>query len=43
MWAGNILIARLAMLTTDLAISPKGDLYVCCHSGLPDWGTRTEG
>ena len=37
------LIARLAMLTTDLAISPKGDLYVCCHSGLPDWGTGPKG
>ena len=36
-------IARLAMLTTDLAISPKGDLYVCCHSGLPDWGTGPKG
>ncbi len=37
------LIARLAMLTTDVAISPKGDLYVCCHSGLPDWGTGPKG
>ena len=37
------LIARLSMLTTDVAISPKGDLYVCCHSGLPDWGTGPKG
>ncbi|TMQ01040.1 MAG: c-type cytochrome, partial [Verrucomicrobia bacterium] len=37
------LIARLGMLTLDLAISPKGDLYVCCHSGLPDWGTGPKG
>ncbi len=37
------LIARLSMLTMDLAISPKGDLYVCCHSGLPDWGTGPQG
>lgn len=37
------LIARLSMLTTDVAISPKGDLYVSCHSGLPDWGTGPQG
>lgn len=37
------LIARLAMLTTDVAISPQGDLYVCCHSGSPDWGTGPKG
>ena len=37
------LIARLSMLTVDLAISPKGDLYVCCHSGPPDWGTGPKG
>lgn len=39
----KFLIARLAMLTTDVAISPKGDLYVCCHSGQPDWGTGPRG
>ncbi|PYK57630.1 MAG: hypothetical protein DME21_16870, partial [Verrucomicrobia bacterium] len=39
----EFLIARLSMLTLDLAISPKGDLYVCCHSGLPDWGTGPTG
>ncbi len=37
------LIARLLMLTTDVTISPKGDLYVSCHSGLPDWGTGPQG
>ncbi len=37
------LIATLRMLTTDVAISPKGDLYVSCHSGLPDWGTGPQG
>lgn len=36
-------IARLGMLTTDLAISPRGDLYVSCHSGPPDWGTGPQG
>lgn len=37
------MIARLNMLTTDVAISPKGDLYVSCHSGEPDWGTGPKG
>jgi putative heme-binding domain-containing protein len=36
-------IARLTMLTMDLAISPKGALYVACHSGPPDWGTGPQG
>src|SRR5438128_10334627 len=31
------------MLVTDVAISPQGALYVCCHSGLPDWGTGPSG
>jgi putative heme-binding domain-containing protein len=39
----EFLIARLSMLTTDLAISPRGELYVCCHSGQPDWGTGPKG
>src|ERR1051325_7926099 len=39
----EFLIARLSMLTLDLAISPNGDLYVCCHSGQPDWGTGPTG
>jgi putative heme-binding domain-containing protein len=38
-----VLFARLSMLTTDVAISPGGDLYVSCHSGLPDWGTGPGG
>lgn len=37
------LVARLNMLTTDVALSPKGDLYVSCHSGQPDWGTGPKG
>ena len=36
-------IARLSMLTVDVAISPRGELYVCCHSGPPDWGTGPQG
>lgn len=39
----QFLIARLSMLTMDVAISPKGVLYVSCHSGLPDWGTGPNG
>ena len=37
------ILARLNMLTTDVAISPQGALYACCHSGLPDWGTGPKG
>ncbi len=32
------LFATLGMLAVDCAISPQGDLVVCCHSGPPDWG-----
>src|SRR5258706_5192101 len=39
----EFLIARLSMLTTDVAISSRGALYVCCHSGQPDWGTGPKG
>jgi hypothetical protein len=39
----EFLIARLTMLTTDVAISPQGALYVSCHSGQPDWGTGPKG
>jgi len=37
------LIARLSMLATDVALSKDGALYVCCHSGSPDWGTGPKG
>ncbi len=37
------LFARLGMLVVDCAISPKGDLVVCCHSGAPDWGNGPKG
>jgi putative heme-binding domain-containing protein len=36
-------IASLGMLTVDLAVSPKGEMVVCCHSGQPDWGTGPTG
>lgn len=41
--AGNQLIAAVGMLVTDCAISPTGDLVICCHSGPPDWGTGPSG
>ncbi|MBX3734370.1 MAG: ThuA domain-containing protein [Verrucomicrobiae bacterium] len=31
------------MLVTDLAVSPRGDLYLSGHGGLPDWGTGLTG
>ncbi|MGE3308742.1 MAG: c-type cytochrome [Limisphaerales bacterium] len=37
------IVARLSLLTTDVAVSPQGDLYVSCHSGPPDWGTGPNG
>ncbi len=36
-------VASSSMLLADMAISPRGDLYVCCHSGPPDWGTGPQG
>lgn len=41
--AQNQLIAALAMLPVDVALSPRGDLIVACHSGAPDWGSGPEG
>ncbi|MDB6068906.1 MAG: hypothetical protein JWL81_77 [Verrucomicrobiales bacterium] len=41
--AMNQLIACLGMLVTDCAISPKGELVICCHSGEPDWGSGPNG
>ncbi len=41
--ARSELIARLGMLTVDCAVSPQGDLVVCCHSGDPDWGNGPKG
>jgi putative heme-binding domain-containing protein len=36
-------VAYTGMLTIDCAVSPKGDLVICCHSGKPDWGTGPTG
>lgn len=37
------LLAGLRMLALSSAISPKGDLIVACHGGLPDWGNGPKG
>ncbi|MBI3880870.1 MAG: c-type cytochrome [Verrucomicrobia bacterium] len=41
--AQNQLIADIGMLAVDCAISPQGDLVICCHSGRPDWGNGPNG
>ena len=41
--AQNTLIACLSHLTIDAVPTPKGDLYVACHTGAPDWGTGPKG
>ncbi len=41
--ARNETIARLGMMPVDCAISPQGDLVICCHSGAPDWGNGPKG
>ena len=37
------LIANLGLLAVDCAISPSGDLVICCHTGAPDWGNGPTG
>lgn len=37
------LIANLGLLAVDCAISPAGDLVICCHTGAPDWGNGPTG
>ncbi len=41
--AQSQLIANVGMLVVDCAISPIGDLVICCHSGKPDWGNGPNG
>ncbi len=41
--ARNQLIAGLQSLAVDVALSPKGELVVACHTGKPDWGTGPQG
>ncbi len=37
------ILACLSLLTVDACISPRGELVVCTHSGLPDWGSGPQG
>jgi putative heme-binding domain-containing protein len=37
------LIGSVPLLVVDCAISPQGDLVVCCHTGKPDWGNGPKG
>ncbi|MDB5320749.1 MAG: putative heme-binding domain protein, partial [Phycisphaerales bacterium] len=39
----QVLIGVTQMLTIDLAVSPKGEMVICCQSGAPDWGTGPTG
>jgi putative heme-binding domain-containing protein len=41
--AQNQLIASMNLLVVDCAISPQGDLVICCHTGRPDWGNGPNG
>jgi putative heme-binding domain-containing protein len=41
--AQNHLLAVLNMLTADSCVSPRGELVVAVHSGLPDWGSGPKG
>lgn len=37
------LFASMSLLVVDCAISPAGDLVICCHTGKPDWGNGPAG
>ncbi|MEQ1858351.1 MAG: ThuA domain-containing protein [Chthoniobacteraceae bacterium] len=41
--AQSQLVACLASLPVDAALSPRGDLVVASHSGAPDWGSGPRG
>ncbi len=41
--ARNQIVACLASLPVDVALSPAGGLVVACHSGDPDWGSGPSG
>jgi putative heme-binding domain-containing protein len=41
--ARNELFATMNLLVVDCAISPQGDLVICCHTGRPDWGNGPNG
>ncbi|MCC6234070.1 MAG: c-type cytochrome [Verrucomicrobiales bacterium] len=37
------LVASVPLLLVDCAISPRGELLVCAHTGKPDWGNGPNG
>lgn len=37
------LLACTNLLPVDVAVSPTGDVVICCHSGKPDWGNGPTG
>jgi len=39
----EVLFGVTQLITVDLAISPRGDMVICTHSGKPDWGTGPTG
>jgi putative heme-binding domain-containing protein len=41
--AQDHLIGVLNMLPADACVSPRGELVVAAHSGLPDWGSGPKG
>lgn len=41
--ARSELFATMNLLVVDCAISPQGDLVICCHTGRPDWGNGPNG
>jgi putative heme-binding domain-containing protein len=41
--AKNQIIACLTNLVIDVCVSPRGDLLVTTHSGMPDWGSGPNG
>jgi hypothetical protein len=41
--AQNQILAVLNMLAADACVSPRGDLVVAVHGGLPDWGSGPKG
>jgi len=41
--ARNQQFASFALLVCDVALDPKGNLIVACHSGAPDWGSGPSG
>lgn len=41
--AVNQLFGSVPLLVVDCAISPQGELLVCCHTGKPDWGNGPQG